>query len=112
MGEAMRVYETGGASPPVKPHATNIAVAYGDTNRNGWGVTENEVPTLPAESPRIGVTADPKPGQDVPDDPLPDGPRYAALGDAVTANVAEWIGARLLHALRKESADEAASLSA
>lgn len=26
----------------------------------------------------------------------PDGPRYAALGDAVTVNVAEWLGQRLL----------------
>lgn len=28
--------------------------------------------------------------------PKPDGPRYAACGDAVTANVAEFIGRRLL----------------
>jgi DNA (cytosine-5)-methyltransferase 1 len=28
--------------------------------------------------------------------PRPDGPRYAACGDAVTANVAEWIGRRLI----------------
>jgi site-specific DNA-cytosine methylase len=28
-------------------------------------------------------------------DLLPDGPRYAACGDAVTVNVAEWIGRRL-----------------
>lgn len=27
--------------------------------------------------------------------PKPDSPRYAATGDAVTANVAEWIGRRL-----------------
>jgi DNA-cytosine methyltransferase len=31
-------------------------------------------------------------------DPKPDGPRYAGCGDAVTANVAEWIGRRLLAA--------------
>jgi DNA (cytosine-5)-methyltransferase 1 len=30
-----------------------------------------------------------------PDDPRPDGRRYAAVGDAVTVNVAEWIGRRL-----------------
>ncbi len=29
-------------------------------------------------------------------DPQPDGPRYAACGDAVTTYVAEWIGRRLL----------------
>jgi DNA (cytosine-5)-methyltransferase 1 len=28
--------------------------------------------------------------------PKPDGPRYAACGDAVTSNVAEWIGRRLM----------------
>lgn len=28
-------------------------------------------------------------------DPKPDGPRYAAMGDAVTVNVAHWIGCRL-----------------
>jgi hypothetical protein len=30
--------------------------------------------------------------------PKPDGPRYAACGDAVTVNVAEWIGRRLMQA--------------
>lgn len=34
-------------------------------------------------------------------DPRPDGPRYAGCGDAVTANVAEWIGRRLLNEQRK-----------
>lgn len=29
------------------------------------------------------------------DDKTPDSRRYSALGDAVTANVAEWIGRRL-----------------
>jgi site-specific DNA-cytosine methylase len=28
-------------------------------------------------------------------DPKPDGPRYAQMGNAVTVNVAEWIGHRL-----------------
>lgn len=32
----------------------------------------------------------------VPFDPKPDGPRYAACGDAVTVSVATWIGRRLL----------------
>jgi DNA (cytosine-5)-methyltransferase 1 len=31
-----------------------------------------------------------------PEDPQPDGPRYAACGDGVTASVAEWIGRRIL----------------
>jgi len=30
------------------------------------------------------------------DDPPPDGPRYSACGDAVTVNVAQWIGERIL----------------
>jgi len=33
----------------------------------------------------------------------PDSRRYAALGDAVTANVAEWIGRRLLANIRSEA---------
>ncbi len=32
-------------------------------------------------------------------DPLPDGPRYAAMGDAVTVPVIEWIGHRLARAV-------------
>jgi site-specific DNA-cytosine methylase len=32
--------------------------------------------------------------------PGPDSRRYAGLGDAVTASVAEWIGARILEADR------------
>jgi hypothetical protein len=39
-----------------------------------------------------------------PTDPLPDGPRYAAMGDAVTVNVIEWIGVRLLWCLGSEAA--------
>jgi DNA (cytosine-5)-methyltransferase 1 len=30
------------------------------------------------------------------DDPRPDGPRYAAMGNAVTVNVLEWIGHRIM----------------
>jgi site-specific DNA-cytosine methylase len=30
------------------------------------------------------------------DDPPPDGPRYAAMGNAVTVPVAEWIGRRIV----------------
>ena len=36
--------------------------------------------------------------------PGSDSKRYAALGDAVTANVAEWIGRRILHHEQKEVA--------
>lgn len=37
----------------------------------------------------------------VPYDPPPDGPRYAAMGDAVTVNVIEWIGVRLRAAVER-----------
>jgi site-specific DNA-cytosine methylase len=30
------------------------------------------------------------------DDPRPDGPRYAAMGNAVSVPVIEWIGRRIL----------------
>jgi hypothetical protein len=29
-------------------------------------------------------------------DPPPDGPRYAAMGNAVTVSVAQWIGERIM----------------
>ena len=35
----------------------------------------------------VGIDFDPN--------PRPDGPRYAACGDAVTVNVSYWIGCRL-----------------
>ena len=34
----------------------------------------------------------------------PDSRRYAACGDAVTVNVAEWLGGRLMAAMRMEVA--------
>jgi DNA (cytosine-5)-methyltransferase 1 len=38
------------------------------------------------------------------DDSTPDSRRYAALGDAVTVNVAEWIGRRLMQHVQKVAA--------
>lgn len=38
------------------------------------------------------------------DDTTPDSRRYAALGDAVTVNVAEWIGRRLMQHAEKATA--------
>jgi DNA (cytosine-5)-methyltransferase 1 len=40
------------------------------------------------------------------EDPPPDGPRYAAMGNAVTVSVAEWIGRRIVtwEAARQEKA--------
>lgn len=37
----------------------------------------------------------------------PDGKRYQAVGDAVTANVAEWIGRRVLRALDQKEGPQA-----
>ena len=62
---------------------------------------ENEIGTI-----RIGTTVGaPTPslvfgqgraaGPTSPVDPRPDGPRYAQMGNAVTVNVAQWIGERL-----------------
>ena len=44
----------------------------------------------------------------VPDEsmPAPDGRRYAACGDGVTATVAEWIGSRLVRAYLSESCND------
>ena len=57
-----------------------------------------------------GVRATPRtPGRV--DDPLPDGPRYSACGDAVTVNVAQWIGERILLAEIKSRMVEPATSS-
>lgn len=61
-------------------------------------------PSLQADSPAPAFLGDASEGDDAPADPPPDGPRYAALGDAVTVNVAEWIGVRLAFALQREAA--------
>lgn len=44
---------------------------------------------------QIGVLGDGQATTSSPVDLKPDGPRYAAMGDAVTVNVAQWIGERL-----------------
>jgi DNA (cytosine-5)-methyltransferase 1 len=36
------------------------------------------------------------------DDPQPDGPRYSAMGNAVTVNVLEWIGRRIVAQCERE----------
>ncbi len=40
-------------------------------------------------------------------DPLPDGRRYAACGDGVVSNVAEWIALRLSSAIAAERSEAA-----
>jgi DNA (cytosine-5)-methyltransferase 1 len=72
------------------------------------GSGTNQAPTIhgqgvrrltPTECERLQGFPD---GWTIPDEtdwreyPKPDGPRYAQMGNAVTVNVAEWIGARLM----------------
>lgn len=40
--------------------------------------------------------------EDAPVDPKPDSPRYAAMGDAISVPVSEWIGIRLKYAIELE----------
>lgn len=58
--------------------------------RPGSNHSDEVVAEGPADSP-------------VPYDPRPDGPRYAAMGDAVTVNVIEWIGVRLRAMMRSDA---------
>lgn len=72
-----------------------VSIRTAQTGANGWGIRMDEVGTLD----RAMGQAVYSPGRDAntsPVDYAPDGPRYAAMGDAVTVNVAEWIGRRLM----------------
>lgn len=95
----LRGNEGGGSSPrrglaeqrSGEPAATLPQVP----SEGAWGAPGNERPV------REG-TANPV-------DPQPDGRRYAAMGDAVTVNVIEWIAVRLLDCMENdESRPEAA----
>lgn len=63
---------------------------------DGAGRRSEDDPNLVCSSPDAhGVRATPGlPGRV--DDPVPDGPRYSACGNAVTVNVAHWIGERIV----------------
>jgi DNA (cytosine-5)-methyltransferase 1 len=68
-------------------------------------------PGLPSDEDRFnGAPADPdrvRAPSELPrrvDDPKPDGPRYAQMGNAVTVNVAYWIGRRLADCERSRAA--------
>jgi hypothetical protein len=71
-------------------------VKLSQTGANGSNVHYGEAPTLDETSGRLATMAAGEGRALCAFDPRPDGPRYAACGDAVTANVAEWIGRRLL----------------
>jgi DNA (cytosine-5)-methyltransferase 1 len=86
-----------------------VSVRTAQTSANGWGISEGETHTLDGASPdAIGVGAtvrrltptECERLQSFPDSwtAIPgatDGKRYAGLGDAVTVNVAEWLGRRI-----------------
>lgn len=82
------------AAPLTKGSAAGRGVSYPGRRR------EDDYNLVCPPSHPNGVRTPPRaPGHvDDPDwpNPRPDGPRYAACGDAVTVNVAEWIGRRLM----------------
>lgn len=102
------VYEHGDA--PTLNTGGDLAIAgpLGGGN-DGAGRRSGDDPNLvcsPADSDGVRATSE------LPrrlDDPRPDGPRYAACGNAVTVNVAHWIGERIVTHLRAETLDEASA---
>jgi len=79
------------AAPLTKGSAADRGVSYAGRRREDGGGAPphpNGVRTPPGAAGHV----------DDPDwpNPRPDGPRYSACGDAVTVNVAEWIGRRLM----------------
>lgn len=96
---------TTGAPPAVGPVAEAFLPRH--FTRGKDGAPSEHVPSLTKESDRgDGMAAIFQPSAEIvaasPVDPKPDGPRYAAMGDAVTVNVLEWVGVRLMHAMRDE----------
>ncbi len=78
-----------GTTPPLKVGTSvgapsGIAVSGGAAVRRLTPIECERLQGLPDDWTKVPDTA-------------PDSRRYAGLGDAVTANVAEWIGRRLLH---------------
>jgi hypothetical protein len=79
--------------------------AFTERTRDGGKMPEEvEYPSLMGHTGKGGggqdhfIAYDGIAPADSPVDPVPDGPRYAAMGDAVTVNVIEWIGLRILSA--------------
>lgn len=77
------------------PHVVQ-SVRTAQTGANGIGIAEDEAHTLDGSGGEAVAMSQPASGPASSFDPKPDGPRYAACGDAVTVPVAEWIGRRLL----------------
>lgn len=71
-----------------------VGIRMGQTGANGQGLSEGETNTV--DSTGAGaVFGIGRRGDRCAVDPAPDANRYAAMGDAVTVNVSEWIGRRL-----------------
>lgn len=98
-GVARTLKADGGISIKGADHDTYIAESAKTLTASERWDAETEDFICPPPHPN-GVRTPPRaPGHvDDPDwpNPRPDGPRYSACGDAVTANVAEWIGRRLM----------------
>jgi DNA (cytosine-5)-methyltransferase 1 len=78
------------------------AVAYAVSARDGKGVSDAQaMPVITEKHPRRLTPRECERLQGFPDDwtlvdGMADGPRYRMLGNAVTVNVAEWIGRRIM----------------
>lgn len=100
----------------MRPGSNSSDVVLGEQPRRGRGEPDRDVaqdgrreggPGLPGSEDRLDGTPSDPDGVRAPSglsgwphdpeqvDPRPDGPRYAAMGNAVTVNVAHWIGSRL-----------------
>jgi DNA (cytosine-5)-methyltransferase 1 len=105
---------TGLPSLDTQGHSHAVAVRTAHTSANGIGIGGDQSHTLDGTgSEAVGLTAgvrrltptECEALQSFPrdwtklDDKTPDGKRYAALGDAVTVNVIEWIGRRMARAI-------------
>jgi hypothetical protein len=58
-------------------------------------ISSNDHSPALGSNAQIGVSGNGITGDRSALDPKPDGPRYAQMGNAVTVQVAEWIGYRL-----------------
>ena len=100
---------------PLDGDGHSLAVGYGPTNRAGgrdWHALQRARAVNPSSATNggssgivVSAAADADGVREAPGLPgrmdAPDGPRYAALGDAVTVPVIEWIGRRMLAVHRR-----------
>ena len=96
-------YPQAGGDPPPDPDRVGAPSGFSgrvDDPVTAFHATQTPIhstehaPSL-GSSAQIGVMGSGSGDTSCPHDPKPDGPRYAQMGNAVTVNVAEWIGHRL-----------------